>query len=69
MMIYGVVGGTHLVEADAFRLNKTIDFFQENDIKILRMSHCTGEEAVERIKLEFGEGFKYNNTGNVIDLG
>lgn len=33
------------------------------------MSHCTGEEAVERIKLEFGEGFKYNNTGNVIDLG
>lgn len=67
--IYGVVGGTHLVEADDLRLNKTIDFFKENDIKILRMSHCTGEEAVERIKLEFGERFKYNNTGNVIHLG
>lgn len=67
--IYGVVGGTHLVEADALRLNKTIDFFKKNDIKVLRMSHCTGEEAVERIKLEFGERFKYNNTGKVIDFG
>jgi len=69
MPIYGVIGGTHLVEADSFRLNKTIDFFKENDIKILRMSHCTGEKAVERIKLEFGERFKYNNTGNVINFG
>lgn len=69
MPIYGVIGGTHLVEADDLRLNKTIDFFKKNDIKVLRMSHCTGEEAIERIKLEFGERFKYNNTGNVIDLG
>lgn len=69
MPIYGVVGGTHLVEADNLRLNKTINFFKENDIKVLRMSHCTGEEAVERIKLEFGERLKYNNTGNAINFG
>lgn len=68
MPIYGVVGGTHLVEADTLRLNKTIDFFKKNDIKVLRMSHCTGEEATERIELEFGKRFKYNNTGNVIDF-
>lgn len=69
MPIYGVVGGTHLVEADTLRLNKTIDFFKKNDIKVLRMSHCTGEEAIERIELEFGKRFKYNNTGNVIHFG
>lgn len=68
MPIYGVVGGTHLVDADDLRLNKTIDFFKENNIKVLRMSHCTGEKAIEKIKLQFGERFKYNNTGNVIDL-
>lgn len=33
MMIYGVVGGTHLVEADAFRLNKTIDFLRKMILK------------------------------------
>ncbi|MDD3225875.1 MAG: MBL fold metallo-hydrolase [Clostridium sp.] len=68
MPIYGVIGGTHLVEADDLRLNKTIKFFKENNIKVLRMSHCTGEKAIEKIKLEFGERFIYNNTGNIIDF-
>lgn len=68
MAIYGVVGGTHLVEADDLRLNKTIDFFNENNIKILRMSHCTGEKAVKEIKSQFGEKFVYNNTGNIISF-
>lgn len=68
MPIYGVIGGTHLVEADDLRLNKTIDFFKENDIKVLGMSHCTGEKAIERIKTQFEERFIYNSTGNIIDF-
>lgn len=68
MYIYGVVGGTHLVEADDLRLNKTIDFLNKNNIKILRMSHCTGEKAVKEIKSQFGEKFVYNNTGNIISF-
>ncbi|MBK5241202.1 MBL fold metallo-hydrolase [Clostridium sp.] len=65
--IYGIIGGTHLVEADEQRLNKTIDFLKEKDIKIIGVSHCTGEKAAEEIKRQFGERFLYNNTGNIIE--
>ncbi|MFT5874666.1 MAG: 7,8-dihydropterin-6-yl-methyl-4-(beta-D-ribofuranosyl)aminobenzene 5'-phosphate synthase [Clostridium sp.] len=64
--IYGIIGGTHLVEADEQRLNKTINFLKEKDIKIIGVSHCTGEKAAEEIKRQFGEKFLYNNTGNII---
>jgi 7,8-dihydropterin-6-yl-methyl-4-(beta-D-ribofuranosyl)aminobenzene 5'-phosphate synthase len=65
--IYGIIGGTHLVEADEQRLNKTIDFLKEKDIKIIAVSHCTGEKAAEEIKRQFGGRFLYNNTGNIIE--
>ncbi|MFA6939731.1 MAG: MBL fold metallo-hydrolase [Clostridiaceae bacterium] len=68
MPIYGIIGGTHLIEADQLRLNNTINFLKEKDIQILGMSHCTGEKAVEEIKREFGKRFLYNNTGNVIKI-
>lgn len=66
MPIYGVIGGSHLIEADEERLNKTIEFLKENNIKIIAMCHCTGEDAVEKIKNEFKDKFIYNNSGNII---
>lgn len=68
MTIYGIVGGTHLVEADEERLRNTINYFKEKDIYILAMSHCTGKDATEKIKREFKEKFIYNNTGNIIKI-
>lgn len=66
MPIYGIVGGTHLIEADEQRLNNTINFLKEKNIHILGLSHCTGEYAIEEIKHEFRDKFVYNNTGNII---
>jgi len=68
MPIYGIIGGTHLIEADDQRLNSTINFIKEKDIQILGMSHCTGDKAVEQIKQKFGKRFLYNNTGSVIKI-
>ncbi len=68
MPIYGIVGGTHLIEADELRLNSTIDYFKEKDIHILGMSHCTGKNAILEIQREFGNKYLYNNTGNIIKL-
>ncbi|MGK0466079.1 MBL fold metallo-hydrolase [Clostridium sp.] len=65
--IYGIIGGTHLIEADEQRLNKTINYLKEKDIQIIGISHCTGEKAAEEIKRQFGERFLYNNTGNIIE--
>lgn len=68
MPIYGIVGGTHLVESDELRLNSTIDFFKEKKINILGMSHCTGENAVKEFKEKFKNSFVHNNTGNIINV-
>lgn len=66
MPLYGVIGGTHLIEANEYRLQKTIEFLNDNNISILGLSHCTGEKAMEEIKSKFGDKFIYNNTGNII---
>ena len=64
MIIYGIVGGSHLIEADELRLSNTIKYFKENNISILRLSHCTGENAIRKLQYEFGNKFVYNNTAN-----
>lgn len=66
MPIYAVIGGTHLVEADEIRMQKTINALREINMKFIAVSHCTGEEGIKRIKQEFGDQFMYNNTGKVI---
>lgn len=43
--IYGVFGGTHLVEADAPRIEATIDRLQSLGLEALGLSHCSGEAA------------------------
>ena len=64
--ICGIVGGTHLMEADEERLEKTIADLKEMNINFIAVSHCTGEDNLEIIKENFGEKFIFNCTGNVI---
>lgn len=64
--ICGIVGGTHLMEADEERLRKTIADLKEMNINFIAVSHCTGEDNLETIKENFGEKFIFNCTGNVI---
>ena len=66
--ICGIVGGTHLVEADESRLKKTIVALKEINIEFIAVSHCTGEENLEIIKNAFGKKFIFNCTGNVIKI-
>ena len=66
--IYAVIGGTHLIEADEFRMQKTMDAFKEMKIQLIAVSHCTGEEGIRLISEELKEQFLYNNTGKVIEI-
>ena len=43
--IRAVFGGTHLVEADAERIDTTISRLQEMGLEILGLSHCSGDAA------------------------
>lgn len=66
--VYAVLGGTHLVEADEERLQKTMKAFRECGVAKVAVSHCTGEKGILQAQAEFGEGFVLNNTGNVFEV-
>lgn len=68
MAVYGVVGGTHLVDADENRLNKTISYFKQKNIQFIGVSHCTGEKGEKKLKEAFNNRFFNNNTGNIIEI-
>ena len=64
--VTAVLGGTHLVEAGEERLAKTVEAIKANGVKIIAVSHCTGEAGMELLEKEFSEGFVRNNTGHRI---
>jgi 7,8-dihydropterin-6-yl-methyl-4-(beta-D-ribofuranosyl)aminobenzene 5'-phosphate synthase len=66
--IYCVLGGTHLVEADDFRINKTIKVIKDMNIKYVGFSHCTGKKAISMFINELPNKFFTNNTGTSIEV-
>lgn len=66
--ICAVLGGTHLVEADEDRIDKTIAAFHEMQVEYVAVSHCTGETGIQKMKEEFKDKFILNCTGNVFSL-
>lgn len=65
--IFGLIGGTHLKEADKDRILHTAELFNEYGIELLGVSHCTGDLAIEILK-ENCKNFFLNNTGKIIKL-
>ena len=66
--IYGVIGGTHLMDADRERVLRTVDDIKRLGVKTLGVSHCTGDEYATILQENFGEAFFQNHTGNVLEL-
>ena len=66
--ICGIIGGTHLIDADRQRLTRTIDALRDLNLDFLAVSHCTGQENLPALKEAFGEKYVFNNTGNVITI-
>ena len=66
--IYAVVGGTHLIAADDDRIVETVKALKRLNIKMVAVSHCTGESGIQQIKEAFGDNFIMNQTGNIIEI-
>ena len=45
-----VVGGLHLRNASAGRLQQTADFFRQSEVKKLVLMHCTGSNAISELQ-------------------
>lgn len=61
--ILAVLGGTHLVESKGGGLERSLAYLNDGNIKIVGVSHCTGKEAVERLRAS-NAGFFHNVTGS-----
>lgn len=66
--VTAVLGGTHLVEANEERLQKTVDALKEYGVQTIAVSHCTGEDGMQILRWEFPEGFVLNNTGKQLEF-
>ena len=64
--IYAVIGGMHLVNADADRMERTIKAFQRYSIQKIAPLHCTGIRAMQQLKEVFGSRCLALGTGSQI---
>jgi 7,8-dihydropterin-6-yl-methyl-4-(beta-D-ribofuranosyl)aminobenzene 5'-phosphate synthase len=55
--IYGVIGGSHLMDAPPERIRKTVESFKKLNPEIIALGHCTGFNALCLFKREFGDKF------------
>jgi 7,8-dihydropterin-6-yl-methyl-4-(beta-D-ribofuranosyl)aminobenzene 5'-phosphate synthase len=63
-LIYAAIGGTHLLNADRARWEKTAADLKDMGVQYLGVSHCTGFEASAYLAQQFGSRFFMNNSGS-----
>jgi metal-dependent hydrolase (beta-lactamase superfamily II) len=68
--IVAIIGGTHLIDADATHLQHVIELLQRvYRSPRLYFNHCTGERAYIALANAFGDQVKPFPAGTVLDLG
>jgi 7,8-dihydropterin-6-yl-methyl-4-(beta-D-ribofuranosyl)aminobenzene 5'-phosphate synthase len=65
----GVIGGTHLVDAEPVRLQRTVDALRPFDIGRIAPCHCTGFRGQVTLWEAFGERFILNAAGERLEFG
>jgi 7,8-dihydropterin-6-yl-methyl-4-(beta-D-ribofuranosyl)aminobenzene 5'-phosphate synthase len=66
--IIAFVGGTHLLDASNFRLNKTKDSLSNMNLSTLAACHCTGDKGMSFFSRYFPKSFIRIKTGSVLNF-
>ena len=66
--IYAVLGGTHLVEANDTSLNISMDYLNNSKMKVIGVSHCTGQKAMSNLSIS-NDRYFHNRTGSSLIVG
>ncbi len=66
--VQAVLGGMHLVDADPERLDATAEALRRLDVALLAPNHCTGIEAVCRLRQALPGRCRELRAGEAIDL-
>jgi 7,8-dihydropterin-6-yl-methyl-4-(beta-D-ribofuranosyl)aminobenzene 5'-phosphate synthase len=67
--IHAVLGGFHLLEASEARVERTMDALTELGPDLIVPCHCTGERAVEKLRLALGERVLPGSAGTTYTFG
>jgi 7,8-dihydropterin-6-yl-methyl-4-(beta-D-ribofuranosyl)aminobenzene 5'-phosphate synthase len=66
--IHLLIGGLHLLNASAGRLQRAIEFLDKSGINHIAPCHCTGQNVVPAIQSAFPAGFLFCATGSVFTI-
>jgi 7,8-dihydropterin-6-yl-methyl-4-(beta-D-ribofuranosyl)aminobenzene 5'-phosphate synthase len=66
--IRAILGGTHLGFSPETQLEHTITALKDYQVKLLAVSHCTGQRPVARLAAEFGNNFDFAPVGFVLEM-
>lgn len=66
--VYAIVGGLHLAGASSSRIELTVRRLKELGVREVAVGHCTGLDAMYRLKEEFGDGFTQLHAGVSIEF-
>jgi 7,8-dihydropterin-6-yl-methyl-4-(beta-D-ribofuranosyl)aminobenzene 5'-phosphate synthase len=66
--IYGAIGGMHLLNASAERIEYTIEAFRRYKVQKIGLAHCTGLKAIEKFKDAFADQCFICSVGTRINL-
>ncbi|MFW6040550.1 MAG: MBL fold metallo-hydrolase [Thermoplasmatota archaeon] len=66
--VKAVTGGFHLLDAEAKRIEKTVDKFQEFGVEKVCAGHCTGLSAECTFKRNWKENFEKLSCGKVFEF-
>jgi 7,8-dihydropterin-6-yl-methyl-4-(beta-D-ribofuranosyl)aminobenzene 5'-phosphate synthase len=64
--VYAVLGGFHLIGADAKRIQSTVDELEKLDPKFVGPCHCTDKKAAEKFAEVFGDRCRPLHAGDII---
>jgi 7,8-dihydropterin-6-yl-methyl-4-(beta-D-ribofuranosyl)aminobenzene 5'-phosphate synthase len=62
-----IIGGTHLIDADEMRLQRTLEALRQFEIMKIAPCHCTGLRGQFALWENFGAKFHSNHTGDRIE--
>jgi 7,8-dihydropterin-6-yl-methyl-4-(beta-D-ribofuranosyl)aminobenzene 5'-phosphate synthase len=66
--VWAVVGGLHLLHADARRIKRSVDYLKSLGPQLVAAGHCTGFDALCSLRRAFGKRFRRLSVGERICL-
>lgn len=67
--VHSVIGGFHLLNASPERMENTCDYLHDCNVNRIVPCHCTGEKAVEYLRLRFNDRVQIGRAGSNVILG